>query len=405
MFEKKPYKLFLGDCIDALKGIEENSVDALVSDPPYGWRFMGKAWDGADIEKMFKRDVGAGERKLYPDGKYRTRKARPAQAAGKYDLSTNANVLFQKWTEEWAREAFRVCKPGAYALIFCGPRTYHRMASGVEDAGFEVRDQLQWIFGSGFPKSLNLGDGWGTALKPANEPIVLARKPLSEKTVAKNVAKWGTGGLNIGSARIEVSASDSNHRQATGKNGNADSMFGVGNSKRPATLMQGRFPSNVLLDEKAASLLDEQSGSSRFFYIAKTSKHERNAGLEELPLKKTFHDGRKAKSEVPQQRHSIENQNNHPTVKPFKLMRYLIRLVTPVGGVVLDPFLGSGTTGAVAVACGFKFIGVEKEKDYLEIARARIRDVKLKNVDARLVPGSPRRTVAISAKKHEKKSP
>ncbi len=445
----------MGDCIDVMKTLPANSIDSLVTDPPYGWRFMGKAWDGADIVDKANKDLGrVGEMKMFSDGKLRKRRLRPAQAAGKYELTNEANFAFQKWTEEWAREAFRILKPGAHALIFCGPRTYHRMATGVEDAGFEIRDQLQWIFGSGFPKSLDISkgidkcfgksgkkvgskgtspdirgnsydgqvtstrprldnpiiepesaaaaawQGWGTALKPANEPIVLARKPLEKNTVSKNVLKWGTGGLNIDGSRI---ASIDSHKLAKNWERKAPAGFRDGNHTLYGAgeisegfeaynkASQGRFPSNVLFDEDAARMLDEQSkgygrsagnypsnsrgtgmgttylpkkpqgtlygdsgGASRFFYVAKTSKNERNAGL----------DG---------------SVSTHPTVKPFKLMRYLINLITPTGGIVLEPFLGSGTTGAVAVACGYKFIGIEREKEYFEIARARIKDVKLKS--------------------------
>lgn len=345
-------QLLLGDCFDILPTLGENTIDALVTDPPYGWRFMGKAWDGADIERMFEQDVGVDqEPKLYPDGRFRTRKARRAQAAGKYDPSLEASHKFQEWTELWAREAYRVLKPGAHALIFCGPRTYHRMASGVEDAGFEVRDQLQWLFGQGFPKSLNLGQGRGTALKPANEPILLAKKPTSEKTVAANVMRWGTGGLNIDGCRI-----------------GSETILTHGSH-------EGRFPANLILDEDAAEMLDGQTGTlksgalkrstgtrrlgfgmkaqdvdyppteggaSRFFYIAKSSKRERGQG------------------------------NNHPTVKPTKLMAYLCRLITPPKGIVLDPFMGSGSTGVAAAKEGFEFVGIEREPPYFEIAKARI---------------------------------
>lgn len=408
-------KLYLGDCIEILRTLASNSVDSIVTDPPYGFAFMGKKWD--------------------------------------YEIPS---------VEMW-KEALRVLKPGGHLLAFGGPRTYHRLACNIEDAGFEIRDQLQWLFGSGFPKSLDISkaidkaagveretfevprnggpggksahigqisnerksgiglsslpatdaakqwSGWGTALKPANEPILLARKPLSEPTVAKNVLRWGTGGLNIDASRIGVSESDPNHRVATGENGAADSMFGVGNSKRPATLTQGRFPANLLLDEVAAEMLDEQSGgcpsksggsaprsghwgnsgkgvavrrndsggASRFFYCAKTSKSERNAGLEGMPEVKMqdYAEGTKrklcAQAEGPKNP-NLPRQNFHPTVKPIKLMQYLINLITPPKGIVLDPFMGSGSTGVAAKKLALNFIGIEKEKEYYEIARRRI---------------------------------
>lgn len=342
-----------GDSLEILKSFDENSVDSVVTDPPYGLKFMAKKWD--------------------------------------YDVPS---------IELW-KEVLRVLKPGGHLLSFGGTRTYHRMVVNIEDAGFEIRDQIMWLYGSGFPKSLNISksidkkfgalktqgkgfvsaghdgrkaemkqdlnfrsdygyvhkhttdlakqwDGFGTALKPANEPIVMARKPLSEKTIVANVLKWGTGGINIDGCRVEVDSSDPNHRKATGENGNSESMFGVGNSKRPATLSQGRFPANIILDEEAGALLDEQSGesqkggASRFFYCAKAGKKERGP------------------------------DNNHPTVKPIKLMSYLVRLVTPPSGIVLDPFMGSGSTGIAAKNEGFGFIGIEREAEYIEIARHRI---------------------------------
>lgn len=333
--------IYLGDSLEVLKTFPENSVDAVVTDPPYGWRFMGKAWDAPDIAKTLERD-----KTLEDDDKTTL-----GMAAGKYDNSLSANQSFQVWTEYWAREAMRVLKPGGHMMVFCGPRTYHRMASGVEDAGFEIRDQLQWIF-SGFPKSHNIGNGRGTALKPANEPIVLARKPLSESTVKNNVLKWSTGSINIDASRI------------------------------PETL--GRWPSNCIFDEEASKMLDEQSGvsksvirppsaiaptgngithgkmaaiatergfadsggASRFFYCAKSSKSERSRGINGVV-------------------------NSHPCVKPQKLMEYLVRLITPPGGTVLDPFMGSGSTGVACKKLGFEFIGIEMNEEYVEIAKKR----------------------------------
>lgn len=419
--------------------MEENSVDSIVTDPPYGWRFMGKAWDGADIEKRIKKPSETEWCENRKIGHKRCGLNTGSQHAGLYDLSPTGNQAFQHFSEEWAREALRVLKPGGHVLIFCGPRTYHRMACGVEDAGFEIRDQLQWLFGSGFPKSHNVSkgidkaagakrevvgsfrtndirgssvkgeyrplsknkpamnyevtapatpeakqwEGFGTALKPANEPILLARKPLSEKTVAANVLKWGTGGINIDGCRIGFQSDADKGKvlnPVTGEKGyqhTSGAMTGgiarmdVGNSK-------GRFPANLILDETAAAMLDEQSGdrksgtikqpptikdnffkakkpyitashedgnrtgASRFFYVAKASKREKGDG------------------------------NSHPTVKPLTLMRHLCRLITPPGGIVLDPFMGSGSTGVAALAEGFEFIGIEREAEYLAIAKKRI---------------------------------
>jgi DNA modification methylase len=340
--------LILGNSLEKLKELEDNSVDSVVTDPPYGLAFMGKKWD--------------------------------------YDVPS---------VELWC-EVFRVLKSGGHLLSFGGTRTYHRMVVAIEDAGFEIRDQLQWLYGSGFPKSMDISkaidkaagakrevvgvagksgskrnamagdfqggeyhstapatpeakqwEGFGTALKPANEPIVLARKPLSEKTVAKNVLKWGVGGLNIDGSRI---ASDSMPKSCTNQNIRGDAFKSDNSDRERDTVYtpseQGRWPANILLDETAATVLDEQSddkkGTSRFFYVAKASKRERGDG------------------------------NVHPTVKPIKLMSYLVKIVTPPGGTVLDPFMGSGTTGVACTETGFDFIGIELEQEYFEIASKRI---------------------------------
>lgn len=330
--------ILLGDCLIRLKELPDNSVDSVVTDPPYGLKFMGKKWD--------------------------------------YDVPG-----VQLWVE-----VLRVLKPGGHLLSFGGTRTYHRLASAIEDAGFEIRDQIQWLYGSGFPKSHNIGDGIGTALKPANEPIVLARKPLEKGlTVAENVLKWGVGGLNIDASRIATDMNDPNQRFNETISGGFQNEYVGGDKKGPLTKphgapLQGRWPANLLLDETAAEMLDEQSGmlksgarakneknkdgnvfgqfefnggpcasssggASRFFYVAKASKRERNAGCE---------------------------VNGHPTVKPIRLMEYLIKLITPPNGTVLDPFMGSGSTGVAAFRLGFKFIGCEMSEEYVEIAERRI---------------------------------
>lgn len=351
-----------------MKTLADNSVDAIVTDPPYGLKFMNKGWD--------------------------------------YEVPKK---------EIWA-EALRVLKPGGHLLSFGGTRTYHRLVVAIEDAGFEIRDQIQWLYGSGFPKSHNLKDehkGFGTALKPANEPICLARKPLSESTVAENVERWGTGAINIDASRIgtETISTHGGGDKLSGMKGNGNS--GIGEYREH----QGRWPANIILDEAAAEMLDEQSGeltsgklnresitaenktygnapkkrtgkfeansggASRFFYVAKASKRERNAGLDGMPEKKndfqressglstTTVDGVRQKSNC-----GKPNQNHHPTVKPIKLMEYLIRLITPPNGTVLDPFMGSGSTGVAAKNLKFKFIGIEMNEEYIEIAKRRVNE-------------------------------
>lgn len=276
--------------------------------------------------------------------------------------------------ETW-QLVLRVLKPGAYLVAFGGTRTYHRMTCAIEDAGFEVRDCLSWLYGSGFPKSLNLPGGIGTALKPAWEPCVLARKPLIG-TVAANVGQFGTGALNIDACRI---GDEERTYDLTMVAGGFETTGGGLNVKSGEKTVVGRWPANVLLDEEAAALLDEQTGvsvsrvgaprgaaagagwgmtqtgseyddmggASRFYYVAKPSRRERDLGTD-------------------------ANGNTHPTVKPVEVMRWLVRLVTPRGGVVLDPFLGSGTTGVACVYEQREFVGIEREAAYVEIAMRRI---------------------------------
>jgi site-specific DNA-methyltransferase (adenine-specific) len=432
-------KLLLGDCLDKLKELDDNSVDSIVTDPPYGLSFMGKDWDKVKATKETKSQVVKG------------------LGAGMKMTTLADNIEFEKWVTEWSMECYRVLKPGGYMLAFGGSRMYHRLASGVENAGFEIRDQMMWVYGSGFPKSMDIskqidkaagkleerkiigqredilkkqakdlregkrkiketfnGDssgngfvsvsaditepvtdeakqwqGWGTSLKPAHEPIVMGRKPISEKTVAENVLEWGTGGINIDGCRISHNEPIRVKKAQEGGN----KVYGQSGRYEDTTELkpEGRFPANIIFDEEAGKILDEQTGvltsgfmkagttckmsesnvntyghydshtsyrdtygdsggASRFFYCPKTSKSDRNEG------------------------------NNHPTVKPTDLMAYLIRLVTPKGGIVLDPFMGSGSTGKAAVREGMEFIGIERETEYFQIAEARIESEKKKPI-------------------------
>jgi site-specific DNA-methyltransferase (adenine-specific) len=297
------------------------SVDAVVTDPPYGLSFMGKRWD--------------------------------------YDVPS---------TEIWA-ECLRVLKPGGYLLAFAGTRTQHRMAVRIEEAGFEIRDMLAWMYGSGFPKSHNLDgehQGLGTALKPAMEPITMARKPF-KATVAQNVQEWGTGAINIDGCRIELTGEE----DLTEIHKSNKSTFSA-NAKDWTTTKykhEGRWPANVLHDG-SAEILQGMGEAARFFYTPKACKDDRDDGCENHKLVRRT-DGRATEHHTPNLR-TTERRNFHPTVKPTDLMRYLCRMVTPTGGIVLDPFTGSGSTGRGAVLEGFRFIGCEMDADYIEIAKARI---------------------------------
>ncbi len=424
-------RLMHGDCIEVMATLPGASVDALVTDPPYGIGFMGREWD------TFKPGSGATRKLMHPrerarakiesdnpniDGRHRSPALSPSQID--YDYSVTGLRRFQEWTELWAREAIRVLKPGGHAVVCGAPRAYHRMASGLEDAGFEIRDCLAWLFGSGFPKSLNLGEGLGTALKPAHEPIVLARKPF-KGTVKGNVATHGTGALNIDACRIKFASEDdaaaaaaaaaAAQRAVHQKSG--EGVYQMGFTNGPGSIGPylekmdlGRWPANVVINELAALVIDEQSGAtdarvgqprsaaagdgwgmtftgaehndkggaSRFYYCAKPSRSERDMGCYDIAQKSAGEctdrtDGSAGlRSPRAGAGRTGGGANFHPTVKPVDLMRWLVRLVTPVGGVVLDPFLGSGTTGMACQFEGRDFIGIEREADYIGIAERRI---------------------------------
>lgn len=406
------HRLLVGDCLDLMRQMPDNSVDSVVTDPPYGIRFMGKSWDGKDIEDRaaYRASMPSHADACGPNGGHRS----IAAEAGKYDLTPNGMRAFQAFSFEWASEAFRVLKPGGHLLSFASPRTYHHMACGIEMAGFEIRDQIMWVFGSGFPKSHNLkGDhaGWGTALKPGHEPICMARKPLIG-TVAANMAEHGTGAINIDACRI--AADDAANlaknwdRETTvdirgGNYGNGKSGA-IAMTATPSTL--GRWPANLIHDgsPEIVSMFPANAGASapvlgteptangfsgavkysgmmgrvqgafhedtgsaaRFFYCAKTSRSDRHEGLANPGPQ--FQQG----TTLRKVEMTDTKGNNHPTVKPTDLMAYLLRLVTPPGGTTLDPFMGSGSTGKAAMLEGFDFIGCELSEEYGAIAQARI---------------------------------
>ena len=456
------WKVFAGSCLDRLRELPDESVDAVVTDPPYGLSNT----DPAHVSQALVRWV-SGERDFIPEGKGFMGKA--------WDAFVPPPAVWD--------ECLRVLKPGGHVLAFAGSRTFDLMALSIRLAGFEIRDSVAWLYGSGFPKSLDVSkaidkaagverevltetvsdlfgerkqqkkkldiasthdritmgnnwrgeivettattpeaqkwQGWGTALKPAFEPVVVARKPLIG-TVAENVLAHGTGALNIDGTRIGTEGGCAGAGAGAGARVFSDGLNGT--FAKPVDGL-GRWPSNVMLDEFTAGLVDEQSGvrpagafpksanvasgehyeggwkavqneqritmdtggASRFFYIAKASKRDRNEGLDELEAKQcgqTY--GLTNGTNNPQQTpHKHEpKQNFHPTVKPTDLMRQLVRLVTPPGGLVLDPFTGSGSTGKAAILEGFEFVGVELTEDYLPIIEGRLSHAVKMRADA-----------------------
>ena len=362
--------LLNGDCIEQMQKLIDDGVqvDSVVTDPPYHL---------ASIVKRFGKE-GSAPAQYGTDGAFK--RAATGFMGKEWD---GGDIAFRQETWELA---MKLLKPGGHLLAFSASRNYHRMAVAIEDAGFEIRDQMMWLYGSGFPKSLNIGDGWGTALKPAHEPIVMARKFI-EGTNKQNKEKYGTGGLNIDGCRIETNPEvDDMHRVVDRKPRNDDKVWtnknsGFKNENNIYTGVreEGRFPANVMHGG-----LDTEW--SRYFYCPKTSKAEKNKGLDSFEAKPMAW-GNQAKAEL--KRGNLDwkgNQgdgtkhnkvsmrvNTHPTVKPQELMKYLCRMVTPKGGTVLDPFMGSGSTGCAAKDEGFNFIGIEKEKEYFDIADARIK--------------------------------
>ena len=442
------YKILKGNSLDLLPTLADNSIDAIVTDPPYG---LGNP-DPDYIIKAIQL-WASGDRSHIPEGKGFMGKS--------WDSFVPPPAIWD--------ECLRVLKPGGHLLAFAGTRTYDLMGISIRMAGFEIRDSIGWVYGSGFPKSLDVSkaidkqsgyqgevvgtevvdigmqggsmhagretklaerdiktlspeakqwQGWGTALKPALEPIVVARKPLIG-TVAENVLTHGTGGLNIDASRIGTETITT-----TNGKGFSGSFEGGVNNNGGAT-HQGRWPANLILDEYTAELLDEQSGqsgtsttktgqyenksdfgwggqinirhpdsggASRFFYVAKASKRDRNEGLEELEDGDTpyrshrpnFENTKGVETPFAGAGRSGQNLKNfHPTVKPTALMQYLVKLITPPGGTVLDPFTGSGSTGKAAILEGFDFIGIELTEDYWPIIEGRLKHAEAKVAEAK----------------------
>lgn len=472
------------DCLKAMANLPDNLVDTVVTDPPYGLNFMGKEWDrlGDKSANFNNLDKPHSSQSNFPMRKSRGR-----------PISETDGRKQREWHYLWAKEVLRVAKPGAFLLCFGGTRTYHRIACAIEDAGWEIRDCIMWVYGSGFPKSLNIGkavdklqgnereivgkkqntydgsirnpenhkspaelsnigkwgltqtphgmnetkgtsewEGYGTALKPAYEPIIVAMKPI-DGTFVNNALKHGVAGLNIDDCRVGKKEGDRIEYGVNGIKRKTGNVFGkqYGEIKFDGT--QGRFPANLIHDgsdevvelfpnTKAGVAVRHNSGgntfggenkkppmddigyadngsASRFFYCAKASKAERNRGCEDLETSEKFVAGNYSQSPTCKdcnltlngtndhsecsgevyykEMESKQTKNNHPTVKPLKLMEYLCKLTrTPSGGVVLDPFMGSGTTGLACINTGRDFIGIEKEKDYFQIAQRRINDIQ-----------------------------
>jgi DNA modification methylase len=446
----------LGDCLDVMRTMPDDSVHAVVTDPPYGLEFMGKEWDSFGGRRDAGSRGGTGDKGLLPGY------GRGGTSADVARFKQRSSRAYQEWCEDWAAECLRVLRPGGYLLAFGGTRTFHRLACAVEDAGFEIRDSIAWLYGSGFPKSLDVGKaidkaagaqrevvgvkpghegfagrstnghldrsdggthegwqrpwteaedaaekyhaltapatsaarewaGWGTALKPAFEPVVVARKPLAG-SVAGNVQEWGTGALNIDACRVSAAPGDYDHpgNDLGHRDDETDWRF---HKRQVEPHAAGRWPTNVVLDGSQADALDQQSGerpvsgaarkgadvaagaapgegwgnvgrvggalhndsggASRFF---PTFRYQAKAPTTERPTY-TTPDGRKVA---------------HPTVKPLGLMRWLVRLVTPPGGVVLDPFAGSGATVEACLIEGFDCIAIERDPESLPLIQIRI---------------------------------
>lgn len=454
--------VYHGNCLDELKNLPDNSIDAIVTDPPYG---LGNS-DPDYIMSALKMWI-EGDREHIPAGK--------GFMGKQWDAFVPPPAVWD--------ECFRVLKPGGHILVFAGTRTQDLMGLSVRMAGFEIRDSISWIYGSGFPKSLDISkaldkmagaerevlgrnpnsrenatkentlyesgtvgktdfitapatddakkwDGWGTALKPAHEPIVVGRKPLSEKNVSLNVLKWGVGGINIDASRIGRAENDVSVAGArTATFGTQETVSGGDGSGGWEQNSAGRFPSNLIFghtedcveigvleesyainkteewtgfgqkerpdyessEQKVSTVLYECvdgcpvkelegqiEGVSRFFYVAKANKKDRNEGLDGLNEKGKVYNGKSDES-ANNAPGSVEDKfttkpqaNHHPTVKPTSLMEYLIELVCPVGGVVLDPFTGSGSTGKAAIRKGMKFVGIEMTDEYLPIIKGRL---------------------------------
>lgn len=381
--------LYHGDCLDVLAQLPDASIDAIVTDPPYGIGFMGKDWDQprSGFGSRVRRHKGARSLKAGPTGvdSRRTTERGAAMEAGRYDLSPHAMLNFQHWVEAWATECLRVLKPGGHMLAFGGSRTWHRLASGIEDAGFEIRDSIAWLYGQGMPKSPKIGrliaelpdgdplaaeawKGFSAQLRPSFEPIVMARKPL-DKLLVNTVLTHGTGALNIDGCRFGGPSTSAKLREAAreaARRGIAWGTAGIASSAASSAHWAeteadtlGRWPANAVLDTSQAAALDSEAGV-------------RNSGYGDKGFASRFFPIFRYEPKAPTSERPKVGGVQHPTVKPLNLMHWLVRLITPPGGIVLDPFAGSGTTLEAALTEGVRTIGIEREADYLPLILSRI---------------------------------
>ncbi|TFD74711.1 DNA-methyltransferase [Cryobacterium fucosi] len=398
-FQSGMVTLYHGDCVEVMRSLPEASVHSIVTDPPYGLEFMGKGWDAPwKAAGAVVRDP-ATERGGFQDGNGGNAYSR---SRIEYGRGGAASTGFQEWCLTWAVEAFRVLKPGGHILAFGGSRTWHRLAAAVEDAGFEIRDSIAWLYGSGFPRSLDVSEAmekrlaeadrgappagaWGTALKPAFEPIVVGRKPFPG-SVASNVMAHGTGALNIEGTRVGFTGGTATSPGAKPNGKNKVYGDGMGGMAQDPAFVSGRWPSNVVLDSSQAAELDRQSGVTVSVQRvgARTGKASgvlgTFAGQDGVTMGHADSGGAsrffptfRYESKAPQfERPKGDDGVGHPTVKPLELMQWLVRLVTPHGGVVLEPFAGSGTTVEACLREGFSVIGIEREAEYLPLIMKRV---------------------------------
>lgn len=366
-------RLLAGDCLERLKELPDCSVDSVVTDPPYHLTSIVKRFGGENAapaisaaQRRFAKTGGA-DRKPGPDQYGRLAKGFMGKQWDGGDIAFRVEL----WAECW-----RVLKPGGHLIAFSGSRTYHRMVVAIEDAGFEVRDMIAWLYGSGFPKSHDISkvasdwQGWGTALKPAIEPICLARKPLSEKTVAANVLRWGVGAINEDACRVPV-ADDQYARNCSGDRGHdqnrtRDMDFAMTAGRSSAG---GRHPANVVHDgsPEVVGAFPAEAGAFAPVRGTEPSNAITNVYGERVRVATTHHGDTGSAARFFYSAKADRNDrigSKHPTVKPVDLMRWLVRLITPPGGTVLDPFAGTGTTGHGALLEGFKAIMIEREAEY-----------------------------------------